>query len=93
MIQILTFLLGFNTCLFVIVFFTLLHLKKSKTAQLKPKKRMKYNEDFNIGLWVLIFICLISSLALLRIHTELPNYIVWLSLFYLGINVFWEMFK
>lgn len=54
---------------------------------------MKYNKDFNIGLWVLILICLISSLALLRIHTELPNWIIGLSLFYWGLNVFWEMFK
>jgi hypothetical protein len=54
---------------------------------------MKINKDFNLGLWLLIFICLISSLSLLKVHTNLPDYIIWLSLFYWGINVFLEAFK
>jgi hypothetical protein len=57
------------------------------------KREMKYNENFNIGLWLLILICLMSSLSFLKLHTELPDYIIYLSLFYWGINVFWEMFR
>lgn len=54
---------------------------------------MKYNRNFNIGLWFLILVCLMSSLSLLKLHTGLPDYIIYLSLFYWVINVFWEMFR